>query len=154
MPRITEFALIDRAEQPCVAVKERTPVAQLPALIGSAFPKLGAYVAGEGLEPAGIPYVRFLDMGDMDNLLVEVGFPLARPLPGAGDVVAGSIPAGRYVTFMFLGPNEDMEPVYQEMEAWLAQRGLVSSGQCIEQYYNGAPFPREQALTGVLVLLV
>ncbi|MEI3230975.1 MAG: GyrI-like domain-containing protein [Gordonibacter pamelaeae] len=64
------------------------------------------------------------------------------------------IPAGRYVTFMFLGPNEDMEPVYQEMEAWLAQRGLVSSGQCIEQYYNGAPFPREQALTGVLVLLV
>lgn len=65
----------------------------------------------------------------------------------------GSIPGGRYVTFMFLGPNEDMGPAYEDMEGWLAQRGLVSSGQCIEQYYNGDPFPRDLALTGVSVLL-
>ena len=54
---------------------------------------------------------------------------------------------------MFLGPNEDMGPAYEDMEGWLAQRGLVSSGQCIEQYYNGDQFPRDLALTGVSVLL-
>lgn len=153
MPRITDFALVDRAEQPSLVVEARTPIAQLPTLIGSAFSKLGSCVANANLEPADIPYVRFIDMGDMDDLLVEVGFPLARPLPGADDVAAGRIPGGRYVTFMFLGPNEDMGPAYEEMEAWLAQRGLASSGQCIEQYYNGDPFPRDLALTGVSVLL-
>lgn len=153
MPRITDFALVDRAEQPSVVVSARTPIAQLPALIGSAFSQLGDYVADEGLEPADIPYVRFVDMGSMDDALVEVGFPLARPLPGAGGVAAGCVPGGRYVTFMFLGPNEDMGPAYEDMEVWLAQRGLVSSGQCIEQYYNGDPFPRDLALTGVSVLL-
>ena len=153
MPRITDFALVDRAEQPSVVVEARTPIAQLPAFIGSSFQKLGAYAAGEGVEPADIPYVRFGDMSDLEDVPVEVGFPLARALPGSGDVVAGCIPAGRYVTFMFLGPNEDMGPAYEEMETWLAQRGLSSSGQCIEQYYNGEPFPRDMALTGVSVSL-
>ncbi|CCU85087.1 hypothetical protein PHOSAC3_150087 [Mesotoga infera] len=41
---------------------------------------------------------------DMENLEVEIGFPISADLPGRGDTIRGSIPGGLYVCSAYTGP--------------------------------------------------
>jgi len=38
---------------------------------------------------------------DMENLDVEMGFTVGRPLPGKGEIQAGEVPAGKQVSYLF-----------------------------------------------------
>jgi hypothetical protein len=51
-------------------------------------------------------------MQDMD---VEMGFPVSKPLPSRGDIKAGKTLAGRAALSMYKGPYSSMEPVYNDI---------------------------------------
>ena len=154
MPRITNFDILERSEQPAITLTESVTLEQLPQFIGAAFQQLSTYVQSEGMEPAEIPFAHFIESEDMTNLVVEIGFQLSRPLPGTGNITAGVGPGGRYATFMFLGPNETMGGAYEELSAWMQDKGLEATGDIYEHYHNGEPFPREHTLTSVAMRLV
>lgn len=56
---------------------------------------------------------------DMENLEVEIGFPISADLPGRGDIVRGSIPEGLYVFSVYMGPYSQMQVKYGEMAEWV-----------------------------------
>jgi len=87
----------------------------------------------------------------MQDLDVEIGFPVAEALPGNDEVKASSIPAGKYVAAMHRGPYTEMEPTYKEMMEWMKNNQLEATGTAYEVYYNGPEFPPEEALTMVLM---
>ncbi len=153
MPRIADIALLHLAEQPTLAIRARTPVEGLPALIGQSYGKISQYLQELGETMADMPFVGYhnLDMADLD---VEIGFPLALPLTGRGDIQAGLHPAGYAVAGLHQGPYAEMGPLYQEMAAWIEANGLIPAGPAYEYYFNGPGTPESALLTKVVMPVI
>jgi effector-binding domain-containing protein len=58
------------------------------------------------------------------ELIVEVGVPVEAPVAGAGDIAAGVLPAGRFVTLLHAGHPDELVAVSAHLQDWAAARGL------------------------------
>src|SRR5579859_3868297 len=99
-----------RTEQPYVALRARVPmdgIAAFAVRTGEVFGWLGA----RGLTPTGGPPFLKFNLIDMERELeIENGVPVTAPADGDDLVVAGVLPAGRYVTVTHTGhPSELVE---------------------------------------------
>ena len=153
MPRISDIAILKKAEQPTLSIRTITKVENLPGLIGESYGKMADYLKERGEFLADVPYVAYYNM-DMQRLDVEIGFPVAAPLPGKGEVKAGIIPAGKVVTCMYRGAYSEIEPVYTEMLQWIEDNNCRPTGTSYEYYYNGPGFPENEMLTMVVMPIV
>ena len=148
MPRISDIEILCRIEQPAIVVRAGTNVENLPALIAGSYGKMAAYLKEIGEYLAYVPYVAYHNM-DMRNLDVEMGYPVAKPLPGKGDILPGAIPGGKVVFCMYRGAYSELGPIYGEMAKWIEDNGFAPAGTAYEHYYNGHGFPESEMLTMV-----
>jgi len=148
MPRITDIMLLEQPEVPTLVVRTRTRIQDMPGLIGKTYGSIAAYLGELGHHMAGIPFVAYYNM-DMQDLDVELGFPVAGRLPGKGDIQAGTIPAGLMVTSLYQGAYSGLQGAYAEMAAWIQEHGCVPSGVAYECYFNGPGFAEELLLTQI-----
>ncbi len=77
--------------QPVLGIHTHTPVEKLQETLGRCYASIGQYMDGLGVDPAVLPYVAYFNM-DMQDLDMEVGFKIAAPLPGNGEIQAGTLP--------------------------------------------------------------
>ncbi len=93
-------------EQPAqfsLYIRTRAAVQELPKVFGEAFGEIMQYLGELGENPTGMPFAAYHNM-DMQDLDLEIGFPVSRELPGKGRVVPGEIPGGQWATLMHIGP--------------------------------------------------
>ena len=152
MPRITDFILITTPEIQTLSIRTRTSIAQLPPLIGASYGKLASYLAENQAMVADIPFVAYHNM-DMQNLDVEIGFPVTMSFAGRGEIQPSKIPSGPQVFCLYQGSYHEIGPVYEEMAAWISQNGWEPRGTAFECYYNGPEWPANQLLTKVMMPL-
>jgi effector-binding domain-containing protein len=87
-------------------------------------PEVFGWLGSRGIELADAPFFKY-NVVDMDRELeIEVGIPVAEPVEGEGDVVAGTLPAGRYVTVTHAGHPDELVQVITDMFAWADDQGL------------------------------
>lgn len=153
MPKISNIEILQTREQPVIMIRTRAKVEDLPMLIGESYGKMAAYLKATGEFLSEVPYVAYHNM-DMRNLDVEIGFPVARALPGQEDIHPRIIPGGKAVYCLYQGAYSDMEPLYGEIFEWIAKNNYTPSGAFYEFYYNGPEFPENLLLTKVLVPVV
>lgn len=73
------------------------------------------WLAQRGVEPVGAPFFRF-NVIDMDGQLdVEAGWEIAEPIEGEGEVVAGTLPAGRYASTTHIGHPDKLMGAIQAL---------------------------------------
>lgn len=152
MPKISNIELVEKNEQPIISVRTVTSVDQLPTFIGESFEKMATYLNELGTYPSGVPFVAYHNL-DMQNLDVEIGFPVTKAFPDKDDIKSGTIPAGQSIFCMYRGPYHELEPVYSEMAEWIKVRGLEPTGTAYEYYYNDLDFPESELLTKVVIAL-
>ena len=71
--------------QKTLSIRTRAAVQDLPQVFGEGYGAIAQYLGELGEQPIGPPFAAYYNM-DMDNLDVEFGFPVARPLqPPAAD---------------------------------------------------------------------
>lgn len=150
MPRVSDIELLDTAEQPALCVRARVKAAALPRAIGEGYGKLGAYLRSLDVALADVPFVKY-NNADMNDLDVQMGFPVALELPENGDIAYCPIPAGKRVFCMYRGPYAGIAPVYAEMAAWMEQNGYEPEGTAYEYYYNGPDGPQDDLLTRIVM---
>jgi predicted transcriptional regulator YdeE len=63
------------------------------------------------------------------RLDVEAGFPVAAPVAGDGEVVAGTLPAGRYVVTTHHGHPNGLAAATAAVLGWAVQQDLVWDAQ-------------------------
>jgi effector-binding domain-containing protein len=148
MPRITDFMLLEQPQVPTLVVRTRTRVQDMPLLIGKSYGTIAAYLRELGRHMAGIPFVAYHNM-DMQDLDVELGFPVAASLPGKGDIQPGMIPAGLTVACIYQGAYSGLQSAYEEMAKWIQEHGYIPSGVAYECYYNGPEFSESLLLTQI-----
>jgi len=152
MPRITNIEILQKAEQPTISIRTNTNVENLPMHIGESYGKMAVYLKEIGEFLSDVPYVGYHNM-DMQNLDVEIGFPVSKPLPGKGDIKPGFIPAGKVIFCMYRGAYGEMGPVYGEMSKWIEDNNYKPVGTAYEHYYNGPEFPESEMLTMIVMPL-
>ncbi len=115
--------IIERAEQPYVAIRASVTMPQLAGL-GPRFGEVFGWLAAHDLTPAGPPFFRY-NVIDMDRQLdVEAGVPVATTVTGGDQVVAGVLPAGRYVTAVHVGHPGGLIGAVASLLDWAASQGL------------------------------
>jgi len=145
------IAMKEEQAQPVLSVRARAAVQDLPAIIGESYGKIMEYMNQIGQQPAGAPFVAYYNM-DMEDLDLEIGFPVAVPLDGSNGISRSEIPAGKYVSTTYRGPYAGMEKPYNEMAKWIEENGYKSKGISYEYYYNSPmEVPESELLTRIVM---
>ncbi|NLP00419.1 MAG: GyrI-like domain-containing protein, partial [Clostridiaceae bacterium] len=112
-----QITLKQKASQPVLSVRKITSISKLPEEIGKAYGMIAMYMQEMGEQPKEAPFTAYYNM-DMDNLDVEMGFPVSKSITGRGEIKAGEIPEGKYVEGMYKGPYSGISSAYDAMSAW------------------------------------
>lgn len=145
-----KFVVSEEKAQPVLAVRSRTSVANLPQELGKAYGAIIQYLQKIGEQPCNAAFAAYHNM-DMENLDVEMGFPVPKPLPGQGDILAGEIPGGRQASYLYKGPYAGVAPVYEALSRWMQEQGHMPTGICYEFYYNSPlEVPESELLTKIV----
>ena len=148
-----EIELTEQKAQPILSIRTRTSIDKLPDVIGSSYHKIAGYLEELGEKPADVPFTAYYNM-DMQDMDVEMGFPVARLLPDKGEIKAGETLAGKAALYMHKGPYSEMEPVYNKIFKWIAQKGCQPKGIFYEYYYNSPEeVPESELLTHIVIPL-
>lgn len=121
---IGEPKLGERSAQAYVAVRAQATMQELDSVIPQSIGEVAAWLAQQGVAPAGAPFVRYLVIDMEAQLELEIGFPLASALPGNGRIRAGVLPAGRYASLVYTGIDNGIAANAALLE-WGAEQGLV-----------------------------
>ena len=112
-----------REEQPYAAIRRKVTMQQIPVELPPLIFQVLSWVEKNKLEEAGPAFFRYLSMenGTMD---VEVGVPLNKLPKGDGKVIAGSFPAGKYLTATHTGPYTELNKSHMSMDTYAKEHGL------------------------------
>lgn len=133
---MSEIHLTDIVEQPVAAVRDRVRTDQIQDAFGPALEKVFATLSEGGHQLAGAPYTRYRGMPG-DTIDVEIGFPVASPFAGSGDVVGETLPSGRAVEALHVGDYDSLRTTYEEVERWMREHHLTPAEQMWEIYEAG-----------------
>lgn len=150
---MVKIELVEQKLQPVLSIRTSATVEELPDLIGRCYHKILEHLNDLGEAPADAPFTAYYNL-DMQDLDVEMGFPVARSLPGKGEVQAAEIPGGKAVTVMHKGPYKEMEQPYMDMAKWITDNGYEATGVAYEYYYNSPEeVPESELLTRIVMPL-
>ncbi|MEH7107854.1 MULTISPECIES: GyrI-like domain-containing protein [Bacillaceae] len=148
---MANIELLEQMIQPVLTIRVKTTMDLLPKLIGESFMQITSYLNELGEGPIGAPYAAYYNM-DIQNVEVEVGFPVAGLFPDRDKIRAGLIPPGKVASYMYKGPYSEMESAYQEIINWIADHGYERSDVYYEYYYNSPGEVEESELLTRIVI--
>jgi len=143
----------DLVSRPALTIRTRTQVSGIASLFKEGYAEIARHLKERGAHPAGPPFALYFNM-DMDDLEVEFGFPVDKPLSGSGRIIASSTPSGRAVTALYIGPYNEVEPAYDSLLKWCADNGFTPGGKACEVYLNDPAVTPEELLKTEISLLL
>ena len=142
--------LTQKEAQPVLSIRSRSAVQGIPELMGRCFGAVAQYLGELGEAPAGMPFAAFYNM-DMNDMDVEIGFPVGRALPGRGEIQASEIPGGWQATLLYVGRYDAMVPAYEALGEFVKAEGHEATGVTYEFYLNDpSDLSPEQAQTLIM----
>lgn len=130
---MAEINIVELSEQPTACIRETRQMSELHEFFHRAFSGIPAAVAQQGAQVVGPPYALYRGRISQE-VDVEGGFPIAGSFTPTAEVGAGTLPAGRAVTTMHIGPYETLHESYARLEAYLHEQGLAPADQVWEVY--------------------
>jgi effector-binding domain-containing protein len=121
--------------QPVLSIRARCAVQELPKLLGISFGAIAQHLGSLGENPAGAPFVAYYNM-EMQNLDVEIGFPVAHSFSDQGNIQPNQIFGGKFATCLFVGPYSDVGPAYDALTQFVKAQGCEATGAAYEFYLN------------------
>jgi effector-binding domain-containing protein len=122
----------ERAAQPYLAIWCHVTDG-VPAAVDQAFPELFSRLAADGIAPAAPPFIRLHEVDeDGEPLELEVAVPVPGDASGDDRLRRDSLPAGRYVTKLHVGPyrsetEPDLGDARVALIAWMERQGIAYS---------------------------
>ena len=90
-----------------------------------AFGRLNGYISGHGITPAGPPFGRYFSdpsVGE-ENLVWEIGFPVAADVKAEAPFETRDIPAASYAVHVHKGPMEEIGNAWGSLIGWVMSNG-------------------------------
>ena len=141
-------------EQPTAVLRETVPMNALKEFFGRAYQAVMTAAEQQQVQLAGPPFALYHGK-PTDVVDVEAGFPVAAPLPwpgSEGGVTAGSLPAGRAMEAMHVGPYEKLPETYSAITGKMQAEGLTPGKVMWEYYLSDPAAERDPATWKTLVV--
>ena len=121
--------------QSTLSIRARTPIDGLPQLLGESYGKIAGYLAELGEQPTGAPFAAYYNI-DMQDLDVEIGFPVSNALAGEDNIQASEVPGGNLAFAIHIGPYGEIGSAYEALTQFVKEQGYESTGISFEFYLN------------------
>ena len=121
--------------QPILLIRRSIPRPELQPMLAECFGKLFGHGHQAGLPVAGWPVARYLSVGP-GLWTVEAAVPVATPVPGEGEMEAGTLPAGPVAVGIHAGLYDQLPETYAAIEKWMAANNVRPGGAPWESYVN------------------
>lgn len=128
--QVTEEAKIE-----VLCIHTRSSVETLPMVLGQCYGELMTYMQVHGVGMKGAPYVAYYNM-DMNDLDIEVGVAVSKPAEGNERIKSETLPEGRYISTLHVGPYKKIEPAYRALMSYMEEHNLKATGVAYEFYLN------------------
>lgn len=146
--------VIEQEMQPVMYMTATTSIELIPETISTGYRKIMEYLQAAGVSPAGSPYTAYHNQ-DMSSLLIEMGFPVTKALPGTDEIKAGEISAGKYVTTVYKGPYTGIQLMFEDVFKWIDENGFDQNGAYYEYYVNSPDEVDEnELLTKIIIPII
>jgi effector-binding domain-containing protein len=116
--------IVDRAEQPYVAIKSRVTMQEIGPTARNLMPEVFGWLRDHGIEPAGPEFLKYNVIDMKRKLEIEFGVPVASPVSGDERVLAGVLPSGRYATHLHRGPYDRLYDANAALIDWAKKRSI------------------------------
>ena len=143
---MSAYEIVTVARLDTAVVPAHVAFAELPNAERSARRKLAEALPKLAVAPTGETFT--LSRAPKDGkIYIEPGVIVARPFAQAGDVVASSLPAGRAVRYLLIGPFEQLPQAWPALFTWCREQGLKAEGTFWQIYGPDAADPAKQETT-------
>jgi effector-binding domain-containing protein len=151
MARITDFMLLQQAEQPALIIEATTNMAGLPNVLGESFMKIGKYLEDKGELTTDAPFVIYHNFANMteQHIGMTIGFKTAKPLASQNEIKSVTLPAQKIAVGFHRGTYEELAGFYCEMMEWIKSNGQEATGDSIEYYLTNPNTPESETVTKV-----
>lgn len=151
MAKISEIMVRQLPEQHMLTVRKTIDFfAQYADLMGIAITNILSQIEENSMFPSSGPIVCFHNI-ELENLDVEIGFRVARPVEVKGDVVAKTLPSQIVAVTIDRGPYEKQDPTLEELMNWVPKHGYEAAGGIYYHYLNGEDQPQSEYLTEMFI---
>lgn len=113
-----------RAAQHYAGIPATVTMDTISTAVDSGFAELFGWLAGNGIGPAGPPFIRYLVIDMAGDLQIELGVPVSAPVTGSGRVQPGVLPAGRYAVLRHTGSYDGLVASNGALQQWAAGHGV------------------------------
>jgi effector-binding domain-containing protein len=131
----TQIQVTERAEVGTAGVRRTVPMGELTDFFSHAFTETMRVLTAQGLHPAGPPFGKYYGMPGA-AVDVEAGFPVEGPVTASGEVRPGTLPGGRVVEAVHVGPYDTMMQTYDVIEQFFAGEGWTPGDVMWESYLS------------------
>jgi effector-binding domain-containing protein len=127
-----------------VSIRERVQMSEITGFFDGSFATLAAVLAATEATPTGAPFALYRGMPS-DEVDVEVGFPLDRPVEDAvvaahPGTQASTLPGGEVATTVHRGGFDGLGGAWQSLAEWIAAQGRTM-GPMMWEVYLTEPSP-------------
>jgi effector-binding domain-containing protein len=138
----------EQPTQSTLSIRFRSPVQELTQHFARIYTAIVEHIEEQGGEHAGPAFAIYYNM-DMQDLDVEAGFPVSKPLPAKGEIQAGEIPGGTFAICHYTGPYAGVGPAYEALAEFAQGKGYAPAGPAYEWYFDGPDVPEQDLRTDV-----
>jgi effector-binding domain-containing protein len=129
------YQVIEREAQAVASIRVQCKPSAISATLAELLPEVMAHINATGAKMAGAPFSRYHAFGP-DELDLEAGIPVSKPITEKGRVKNSELPAGSTVTVWHIGPYEKLSGAHAGLQAYLAANKLKASGGPWEVYWT------------------
>lgn len=144
--------IMKQTAQPTLYIRTRVHMDKLTEAFDTGFVRIINYLASLGLQPSSAPYAAYHNH-DMEDLDLEMGFPVPGPVQGSGEIQSGEIPAAeKVVSIMHKGSYATLEESYNKIYRYIEENQLTICGPHYDFYIsNPDQTPEEELLTNTMI---
>lgn len=130
-----------RAALPTAVIRRLASARELTQVVPAACGLVWNELRKQQVTGAGCHVAIYMD----DQIHLEVGVILDRPISGTGEVIGSSTPAGLVASTTHHGPYQQLQAAHEDLQNWCRQNGHRLAGPSWEIYghwqsaWNNAP---------------
>ena len=148
-PMKYKIELVKVRAQPVAYVRTRCAQADLPRVIGGSYGKIMQHLGRMRIQPTCAPYAAYYNL-DMNDLDIEMGFPVPGEVAPGEDVQFRVLPEGYQIETIYKGPYSGMIEAYTQMQEWMDREGYDVAGPVFEYYLTPPEVPESEHLTKIV----
>ncbi|WP_055049028.1 GyrI-like domain-containing protein [Devosia sp. A16] len=120
---LTLPVIVERAEQPYVAIRRRVTI-PFGEAIGPIMGQLFGAIDSQSIQASGPVFFKY-NIVAMPELEIEFAVPTATKLPVASPLLSGVLPAGRYAQLTYWGHYDNLIEANAVLIGWARHKGIA-----------------------------